>query len=163
VVVDASTYDLLIGNEWLAKAHAIVDMGARKMQIEWKGRKYEVPLDTERGIRPKMVDNEDDDYLLAQFQRESEPEEEIPPLRDDEDSDNEESEVIDVHTVQFSRMSTEVKPPRRNHPNDAGIDLVLSEDVKISPWETYMTGTGLKFSIPEGYYGQIYPRSSLAL
>src|SRR3954447_9865283 len=60
MVVDTTTYDLLIGNDWLKKAKAVIDMNACKMRITWKQRKYEVPLDLERGIRPQMVNDESD-------------------------------------------------------------------------------------------------------
>ena len=50
VVVDTTSYNLVIGNDWLTKTKAIIDMGARKMQVHWKGWKYEIPIDAERGI-----------------------------------------------------------------------------------------------------------------
>jgi dUTP pyrophosphatase len=64
-------------------------------------------------------------------------------------------------TIKYIRKP-EVKITRRIYATDAGIDLVLTEDIEIGLWELYKTTSGLKFQIPEGYYGQLYPRSSAA-
>ena len=61
VVTEATSYDMIIGNTWLHKAKAVIDLNARKMRILHKGRKFEVPLNLERGIRPAMVEESDED------------------------------------------------------------------------------------------------------
>ena len=63
MVIKATSYDILIGNDWLTKVRAIIDMDARQMQIRWKGRKYLIPLDLERGIRPQMAEDNEDEEL----------------------------------------------------------------------------------------------------
>ena len=45
----------------------------------------------------------------------------------------------------------------------SGMDLVANEDVVIEPHTWALVGTGLYLEIPEGYEGQIRPRSGLAL
>ena len=45
----------------------------------------------------------------------------------------------------------------------SGMDLIANEDVVIAPHTWALVGTGLYLEIPEGYEGQIRPRSSLAL
>lgn len=45
----------------------------------------------------------------------------------------------------------------------AGMDLRSSEDVTLNPGERKAVATGLKMAIPEGYEGQVRPRSGLAL
>ena len=47
IVVDTTSYDLVIGNDWLKKVQVIIDLGARKMRIQWKGRKYDILIDIE--------------------------------------------------------------------------------------------------------------------
>jgi dUTP pyrophosphatase len=47
----------------------------------------------------------------------------------------------------------------------AGLDLqaALSEPVDLVPGQRLLVPTGLRFAIPEGYEGQVRPRSGLAL
>jgi len=45
----------------------------------------------------------------------------------------------------------------------AGMDLRASEDVTLAPGERRAVPTGLRMAIPEGYEGQVRPRSGLAL
>lgn len=44
----------------------------------------------------------------------------------------------------------------------AGYDLHAIEDISIAPNTTVMARTGLAMEIPQGYFGGIYARSSLA-
>ena len=37
IVTNATSYELILGNEWLRKAKAVVDLNAEKMKITWKG------------------------------------------------------------------------------------------------------------------------------
>lgn len=43
------------------------------------------------------------------------------------------------------------------------MDLRLAEEVEIAPLQRVLARTGLHFEIPEGFEGQIRPRSGLAL
>lgn len=45
---------------------------------------------------------------------------------------------------------------------DAGFDLRATEDVEIHPGETVMVGTGIAVAIPDGYNGEVRPRSGIA-
>ncbi len=45
----------------------------------------------------------------------------------------------------------------------AGMDLRSTEDVTLGPGERRAVPTGLRLAIPEGYEGQVRPRSGLAL
>lgn len=54
------------------------------------------------------------------------------------------------------------KPPKRANPTDAGADLHAVENYVIHPGERLTVETGVSLAIPEGYYGQIAPRSGLA-
>lgn len=46
------------------------------------------------------------------------------------------------------------------YPGDAGIDLVISEDVRIASGDYKLVPTGISVAIPEGYFGWITGRSS---
>ena len=45
----------------------------------------------------------------------------------------------------------------------AGMDLCANEDVRLEHLERKLVPTGLRIAIPEGYEGQVRPRSGLAL
>ncbi len=45
----------------------------------------------------------------------------------------------------------------------AGMDLRSIEDVELQPLERKLVRTGIRMAIPEGYEGQVRPRSGLAL
>ena len=45
----------------------------------------------------------------------------------------------------------------------AGMDLRATEAVTLAPGERAAVGTGLRLAIPDGYEGQVRPRSGLAL
>ena len=45
----------------------------------------------------------------------------------------------------------------------AGMDLSSVEEADLAPMERKLVRTGLRFSIPAGYEGQVRPRSGLAL
>jgi dUTP pyrophosphatase len=60
--------------------------------------------------------------------------------------------------------SVEVPIPAYQTRGSAGLDLcaAIREPVLIKPGERRMISTGLVFEIPEGYEGQVRPRSGLA-
>lgn len=46
--------------------------------------------------------------------------------------------------------------------NAAGMDLCAVEEVHLQPMERKLVPTGIRMAIPEGYEGQVRPRSGLA-
>ena len=52
--------------------------------------------------------------------------------------------------------------PERKTPSAAGYDLTPSEVFTLQPGEQRLINTGIAMEIPEGFYGQLYPRSSIA-
>ena len=58
-----------------------------------------------------------------------------------------------------SSISSEVvEKPKKAYVNSAGYDLI-----EVLPDSRAVISTGLQMQIPKGYYGQISPRSGLAL
>ncbi len=49
------------------------------------------------------------------------------------------------------------------HQGDAGIDLYTTKTTEILPGEIKLIKTGIKIAIPEGFEGQVRPKSGLAL
>lgn len=52
--------------------------------------------------------------------------------------------------------------PTQKHHGDAGWDLYSTERVVVNPFERVLVPTGIKISIPKGWYGRIAPRSGMA-
>ena len=52
--------------------------------------------------------------------------------------------------------------PTRAHPTDAGLDLAASETTHIAPGVVTLVPTGIAVAIPDGYFGLLTARSSLA-
>lgn len=65
-------------------------------------------------------------------------------------------------TIKVARMREDVQLPKQAHPTDAGFDLHATERVDLPPGQSMLVGTGLRMEIPDGYCGQINPRSSIA-
>ena len=53
--------------------------------------------------------------------------------------------------------------PIHKHGSDAGYDIKALEKFSVEPRGMQLIPTGLAFAIPHGFYGQIMPRSSMAL
>ena len=65
--------------------------------------------------------------------------------------------------VAFDVSRTSGSLPKYMTDGASGMDLIANENVVIEPHAWALVGTGLYLEIPEGYEGQIRPRSSLAL
>ena len=48
-------------------------------------------------------------------------------------------------------------------PGSAGADLMLAKDVRLIPGMRVLASTGLALALPDGFEGQIRPRSGLAI
>ncbi len=59
--------------------------------------------------------------------------------------------------------TNEAQIPFKKHFSDAGWDLKAAEDKIIQPGEYELIDTDIIVAIPEGFFGHILPRSSLAL
>ena len=62
----------------------------------------------------------------------------------------------------IQRVHERAKIPQYATPGSAGMDLHCVEDVFLPAMTRLLVPTGLKMAIPEGYEGQIRPRSGLA-
>jgi dUTP pyrophosphatase len=64
--------------------------------------------------------------------------------------------------VKFMRVNKKAAKPSYAYSWDAGMDLSSMEDVIIAPGETVVVGTGIAIAIPDGFFGDLRPRSSTA-
>ena len=60
-------------------------------------------------------------------------------------------------------LNSDSRYPTKSHVTDAGYDLFSTEDVSLKPLQRKVVKTGIKLSIPSGFYGRIAPRSGLAV
>ncbi|MGZ8179825.1 dUTP diphosphatase [Williamsia sp. SKLECPSW1] len=67
-----------------------------------------------------------------------------------------------VSTVAFRRLDPDLPPPRRAHPDDAGVDLCSAISTTIGPGKRELVPTGIAIALPAGTVGLIHPRSGLA-
>ena len=67
--------------------------------------------------------------------------------------------------LRVQRLHGSAALPVRSSPSAAGYDLVAAMDdaIEIGPGEIVMAPTGLSLEIPEGYFGLVKDRSSVAL
>lgn len=64
--------------------------------------------------------------------------------------------------VKLKMLDLELPKPVYAKEGDAGFDLRATEDVEIHPGETVMVGTGIAVAIPDGFNGEVRPRSGIA-
>ena len=66
--------------------------------------------------------------------------------------------------MQVKRLTNTAKLPTKAYPGDAGYDLFadISDFIELYPGKKTLISTGCSFAIPEGYYGRIADRSSVA-
>lgn len=67
-----------------------------------------------------------------------------------------------LKTIGFKLLFEDSKLPTRAYAYDAGIDLYSREEKMVLPNDGCKFSTGVAIDIPEGYYGQIHTRSSMA-
>ncbi|HWJ02164.1 MAG TPA: dUTP diphosphatase [Verrucomicrobiae bacterium] len=72
---------------------------------------------------------------------------------------------MDQIKVKITNLSPDLPLPGYMTPGAAGLDLLaaVDEPVEIAPGTVELIPTGLRLAIPQGYEGQVRPRSGLAL
>lgn len=68
----------------------------------------------------------------------------------------------DTVTIGYVLEQGALRPEYRTA-GSAGMDLCSNEAVTLLPGERKLVSTGVRLSIPEGYEGQVRPRSGLAI
>lgn len=65
--------------------------------------------------------------------------------------------------VTIDRLIASARIPERAHEDDAAYDLFACEKVEIPPFGRARVRTGIRIELPDKFYGQIVPRSGLAV
>jgi deoxyuridine 5'-triphosphate nucleotidohydrolase len=68
----------------------------------------------------------------------------------------------ELSNLQVKKLEQLAILPERKTPQAAGYDLTPYKSFTLAPNEQQLVNTGLALAIPEGFYGQLYSRSSLA-
>ena len=71
--------------------------------------------------------------------------------------------ILQIKLSRSSSSTDVVEKPMKAYINSAGYDLFADESIEVSPNSRALISTGLKMQIPKGFYGQISPRSGIAL
>jgi dUTP pyrophosphatase len=67
------------------------------------------------------------------------------------------------HILEVQLLSENAFIPERKSDGAAGYDLSSAQDFEIEPLGKLLVKTDIAIRVPEGYYGRIAPRSSLAI
>ncbi len=71
--------------------------------------------------------------------------------------------MLKLFVKHVSDSGSDIGLPSYATEHSSGLDLRTSEDVSLEPGEYRLIPTGFAIEIPEGFEGQIRPRSGLAL
>jgi dUTP pyrophosphatase len=63
--------------------------------------------------------------------------------------------------VLIARLTPRALLPEKAHPSDAGFDLAIPEAYILAPQAHRQINLGLAVQIPQGWYGQVFGRSSV--
>ncbi|MCF2135806.1 MAG: dUTP diphosphatase [Candidatus Thorarchaeota archaeon] len=69
----------------------------------------------------------------------------------------------DQITVKVKLIHPDAKVPTRARAGDVAFDLYSSVEYTLQPGERFAVPTGISIEIPEGYEGEVRPRSGLAI
>ena len=64
---------------------------------------------------------------------------------------------------EVKKLTDSSQVPTKGHRSDAGWDLYADEDVELWPEETKLISTGIAMSLPDGFAGLIWDRSSMGV
>jgi dUTP pyrophosphatase len=68
-----------------------------------------------------------------------------------------------IVSIKVKKLDPEAQLPRAAREGDVAYDLYSVVDRKLEPGARFAVPTGISMEIPEGYEGQVRPRSGLAL
>src|SRR5437588_4915702 len=115
------------------KVKTVIDIHQGRAIIQWKGHRWIIPIDIHKGIKPKRIEEEEENAYLTQ----------------------------DVK-IRYKKVHPKAPRPEQKTEDAAGFDLITTEEVEIPPCEIAIINTGVAVEIPKGHVGLIKSRSSLA-
>jgi deoxyuridine 5'-triphosphate nucleotidohydrolase len=185
IVDSKNSYDILLGRDWLHLTKAIGDYEENSYVITVDGKKEKLQGQqyTKAEVTLSSSDSEEES------EEDSEEESEEDDGDDDDGSDEEDireegggrkenkakvlsiyrAECLDIHPQLLTPKPLKVKVdnldvvPVCTSLDATGYDLFAVEEMVIPAYGRGLVNTGVSMEIPEGHYGQIKPRSGLAL
>ena len=70
--------------------------------------------------------------------------------------------MLELQIKRLDPADNDIALPGYATEHAAGMDLRINKDIEIAPGEILMAPTGIAMEIPEGFEGQVRPRSGLA-
>lgn len=89
IVTDANSYSAIVGNDWLRKTKAAINMNNHSMVLQWKGRTIEVPIESQDMPQHKVNIEAPITEEIVEEEDEEEYEEQMQEQEDDDDSEEE--------------------------------------------------------------------------
>lgn len=186
VVDSRDSYDILLGRDWLHAVNAVARYAKNQYKISKDGKQaklqgriytqHEVELGSSSS---DSSDTEDDSETDSDSDSDSD-DENIQEKEEVEDSGSDDGmhdqylatclllDDLDIkppveEELKVARREEDAILPLRMTQDSAGYDLFASKEVIIKTHSQALVPTGISLDIPEGCYGQIKPRSGLAL
>ncbi len=181
VVDSRDSYDVLLGRDWLHAVNAVAKYSKNLYKISKDGveAKLQGHIYTQKEVELTTSSSESGESSSESEDDESEGEEETEDEEEAKDLSEETTELqafmaMCVHSEEFDAkpthrtlkvvcQETTAQVPKRASEGAAGYDLFASENKVVKAGEQSLVNTGIQIDIPEGHYGQIKPRSGLAL
>jgi dUTP pyrophosphatase len=69
---------------------------------------------------------------------------------------------VKLEKIPAKKLDEKATLPTRAHPDDAGLDLYVLEDLTLAHGQGGMARTGIAVAVPQGHVGLIADRSSVA-
>ena len=171
VVDSRDSYDILLGRDWLHAVNAVAKYSENMYKISKNGVKAKLQG---RIYTQKEVELATSSSESGESSTEEESDEEEADESSEEDTELQAFRAMCIRLEEFDakptnrtlrvvRQETTAQVPIRASEGAAGYDLFSSEAKVIEAGERALVETGIQIDIPEGHYGQIKPRSGLAL
>src|SRR4051812_12042938 len=61
LVVDTTSYEVVLEIRFLKKIKATIDLNAERMCIRYRGRRFKIPIDIKKGVHPSIIQEVEDE------------------------------------------------------------------------------------------------------
>ena len=61
IVIDTTSYEVVLRNKFLKKVKATIDFNSEQMHIYYRGKRFKIPIDIQKGVHPSMIQEVEED------------------------------------------------------------------------------------------------------
>ena len=61
IIVNTISYKVVLRNKFLKKVKATIDFNSEQMHIYYRGKRFKIPIDIQKGVHPSMIQEVDKD------------------------------------------------------------------------------------------------------